>query len=393
MAKNYAALARSVIAALGGVDNISAVTHCMTRLRFVIKDDQLIDSPTLKTIPGVLGVVRSDNQCQVIIGNTVSQAFQEVVSLLPGDMQPAQPVGKPKLTLRRIGAGILDALIGTMSPLIPVTAVKYTYTVIPALVMTWCLSYIERWVDRITPAVTKNFLKPMLIVLIAAPLAILLIGPIGIWIGSAISALVYTIHGYLGWLSVAIMGALWPLLVMTGMHRVFTPTIIQTIAETGKEGMVMPSEIGANLSLGGSSLAVAWKTKNPELRQTALAAAASAIMAGISEPALYGVAIRLKRPLIASLISGFICGAVAGMAGLASHSMAAPGLFTSVQFFDPANPMSIVWVFAVMALAVVLSFILTLLLGFEDIPVEEAAAEARKHQSVQPTVAKEVSLN
>lgn len=381
MAKNYAALARSVIAALGGVDNISAVTHCMTRLRFVIKDDQLIDSPTLKTIPGVLGVVRSDNQCQVIIGNTVSQAFQEVVSLLPGDMQPAQPVGKPKLTLRRIGAGILDALISTMSPLIP------------ALVMTWCLSYIERWVDRITPAVTKNFLKPMLIVLIAAPLAILLIGPIGIWIGSAISALVYTIHGYLGWLSVAIMGALWPLLVMTGMHRVFTPTIIQTIAETGKEGMVMPSEIGANLSLGGSSLAVAWKTKNPELRQTALAAAASAIMAGISEPALYGVAIRLKRPLIASLISGFICGAVAGMAGLASHSMAAPGLFTSVQFFDPANPMSIVWVFAVMALAVVLSFILTLLLGFEDIPVEEAAAEARKHQSAQPTVAKEVSLN
>ena len=500
MAKNYAALARSVIAALGGVDNISAVTHCMTRLRFVIKDDQLIDSPTLKTISGVLGVVRSDNQCQVIIGNTVSQAFQEVVSLLPGDMQPAQPVGKPKLTLRRIGAGILDALIGTMSPLIPaiiggsmvkllamipaiiggsmvkllamilemsgvltkgsptltilnvigdgaffflplmvaasaaikfktnmslaiaiagvlvhpsfielmakaaqgehvefalipVTAVKYTYTVIPALVMTWCLSYIERWVDRITPAVTKNFLKPMLIVLIAAPLAILLIGPIGIWIGSAISALVYTIHGYLGWLSVAIMGALWPLLVMTGMHRVFTPTIIQTIAETGKEGMVMPSEIGANLSLGGSSLAVAWKTKNPELRQTALAAAASAIMAGISEPALYGVAIRLKRPLIASLISGFICGAVAGVAGLASHSMAAPGLFTSVQFFDPANPMSIVWVFAVMALAVVLSFILTLLLGFEDIPVEEATAEARKHQSAQPTVAKEVSLN
>lgn len=349
MAKNYAALASSVITALGGVDNISAVTHCMTRLRFVIKDDQLIDSPTLKTISGVLGVVRSDNQCQVIIGNTVSQAFQEVVSLLPGDMQPAQPVGKPKLTLRRIGAGILDALIGTMSPLIPaiiggsmvkllamilemsgvltkgsptliilnvigdgaffflplmvaasaaikfktnmslaiaiagvlvhpsfielmakaaqgehvefalipVTAVKYTYTVIPALVMTWCLSYIERWVDSITPAVTKNFLKPMLIVLIAAPLAILLIGPIGIWIGSAISALVYTIHGYLGWLSVAIMGALWPLLVMTGMHRVFTPTIIQTIAETGKEGMVMPSEIGANLSLGGSSLAVA----------------------------------------------------------------------------------------------------------------------------------------
>ncbi|MGK0601733.1 PTS cellobiose/arbutin/salicin transporter subunit IIBC [Yokenella regensburgei] len=472
MSKNYPALARAIIDALGGVDNITAVTHCMTRLRFVVVNNERVDAATLKSLSGVLGVVRSDNQCQVIIGNTVSQAFREVTALLPGTLPPAVEQAKPKLTLRRIGAGILDALIGTMSPLIPaiiggsmikllamvlemsgllskgsptltiltvigdgaffflplmvaasaalkfktnlslaiaiagvlvhpafidlmakaaqgeqvqfamipVTAVKYTYTVIPALVMTWCLSYIERWVDKITPAVTKNFLKPMLIVLIAAPLAILLIGPIGIWIGSAISALVYTIHGYLGWLSVAIMGALWPLLVMTGMHRVFTPTIIQTIAETGKEGMVMPSEIGANLSLGGSSLAVAWKTKNPELRQTALAAAASAILAGISEPALYGVAVRLKRPLIASLISGFICGAVTGIAGLASHSMAAPGLFTSVQFFDPANPMTIVWVFGVMALAVVLSFILTLLLGFEDIPVDADAAEARaKH--------------
>ncbi|MDP1260188.1 PTS cellobiose/arbutin/salicin transporter subunit IIBC, partial [Klebsiella quasipneumoniae] len=77
--------------------------------------------------------------------------------------------------------------------------------------------------------------------------------------------------------------------VMSGMHRVFTPTIIQTISETGIEGLVMPSEIGDNLSLGGSSLAVAWKTKNPELLKTALAAAASAIIAGISEPAQYGL--------------------------------------------------------------------------------------------------------
>lgn len=473
MSKNYAAVSRLIVDAVGGASNVAAVTHCMTRLRFVLNVDSAVDAAKLKAIPGVLGVVRNENQCQVIIGNQVSQAYAEVLKLLPAGAVAQQPAAaKGKITLKRIGAGILDALIGTMSPLIPaiiggsmvkllamildmtgvfgkgsstliilnvigdgaffflpvmvaasaaikfktnmslaiaiagvlvhpafidlmakaaqgqqvefiglpVTAVKYTYTVIPALCMTWLLSYIERWVDRITPAVTKNFLKPMLIVLISAPIAIMLIGPLGIWIGSGISALVYTIHSYLGWLSVAIMGGLWPLLVMTGMHRVFTPTIIQTIAETGKEGMVMPSEIGANLSLGGSSLAVAWRTKNPELRQTALAAAASAIVAGISEPALYGVAVRLKRPLIAALISGFVCGGVAGVAGLASHSMASPGLFTSVQFFDPANPMTIVWVFGVMILAVVLSFVLTLLLGFEDIPVAEDA-ESEKAKS------------
>ncbi len=119
MSKNYAALAQQIVAAIGGVDNVAAVTHCMTRLRFVVKDDEQVDSSTLKGLAGVLGVVRSDNQCQVIIGNTVSQAYREVVNLLPGDLRPAEPQGKAPLTLKRIGAGILDALIGTMSPLIP----------------------------------------------------------------------------------------------------------------------------------------------------------------------------------------------------------------------------------------------------------------------------------
>lgn len=89
MAKNYAALANDVVSALGGKENIVAVTHCMTRLRFVLKDESLTDAARLKSISGVLGVVRNDNQCQVIIGNTVSQAYREVVSLLPANLQPA----------------------------------------------------------------------------------------------------------------------------------------------------------------------------------------------------------------------------------------------------------------------------------------------------------------
>lgn len=145
----------------------------------------------------------------------------------------------------------------------------------------------------------------------------------------------------------------------------------------------MPSEIGANMSLGGVSLAVAFKTKNREFRQTALAAASSALIAGITEPALYGVAIRLRRPMIVSVITGFIAGAVAGLAGLASHSMAAPGLFTPVQFIDKDNPTSILWIAAVMAISVVVSFALTLILGFEDIPVEDDEADMVTPASVK----------
>ena len=134
----------------------------------------------------------------------------------------------------------------------------------------------------------------------------------------------------------------------------------------------MPSEIGANLSLGGVSLAVALKTKNSELRQTALAAASSALTAGTTEPALYGVAVRLKRPLLASLITGFVCGCLAGIGGLASRSMVSPSVLTGVQFIDPANPgRSIAWIAGITILSIVLSFVLTLVIGFEDIPEEE----------------------
>lgn len=477
MAQDFKKLASSVVDAVGGVGNVTNLTHCMTRLRFILKDEAKASDETVKNIPGVMGLVKQGGQYQIIIGNNVAAAYKEILALGVdgGATVDASEQPKQKWTLKRVGMTILDAIIGTMTPLIPaiiggsmvkllamlllmtgvvgetnstyvllntigdaaffflpilvavsaskkfgtntylavaiaglmvhpvfmdlmakaaegqavtlamlpITSVKYTYTIIPAIVMSWLLRYIEAGVDRITPLVTKNFLKPMLILLVGAVIAISIVGPAGVWLGNGISAVVYGIHGKLGWLAVAIVGAIWPLLVMTGMHRVFTPTIVTTIAETGSEAMVMPSEIGANMSLGGVSLAVAFKTKNRELRQTALAAASSALIAGITEPALYGVAIRLKRPMIASVITGFIASAVAGLAGLASHSMAAPGLFTSVQFIDKDNPTSILWIAAVMAISVVVSFALTLILGFEDIPVEEDEADMVTPASVK----------
>ena len=467
MAKDYTVISRKIVEQIGGIDNIANVTHCMTRLRFVLKDETLADDEAVKAIDGVMGLVKQGGQYQIIIGNHVGTAYQEVLKLGNFGEQSEIAKGEKKepLTLKKVGNNILDAIVRTMSPLIPaiiggsmvkllvmllgmagilsadsetyklintigdgafyflpmlvaasaakkfktdmflaisiagvlihpdfrsmmeavtvgdtaahfmgipIASVKYTYTVIPSICMTWILSYIERGVDKITPAVTKNFLKPMLILLIAAPIAILIIGPAGIYVGEGISAFVFTVQDKLGFVAVGIMGAIWPLLVITGMHRVFTPTILQTISETGMEGTVMPSEIGANLSLGGVSLAVALKTKNSELRQTALAAASSALIAGTTEPALYGVAVRLKRPLLASLITGFVCGCLAGIGGLASRSMVSPSVLTGVQFIDPANPgRSIAWIAGITILSIVLSFVLTLVIGFEDIPEEE----------------------
>ena len=324
MAKDYAAISKKIVENIGGVENIASVTHCMTRLRFVVKDEGKINDAAVKATDGVMGVVNQGGQYQIIIGNHVEEAYNEVLKM--GDFGEASQVArgekKEPLTLKKVGNNILDAIVGTMSPLIPaiiggsmvkllvmllgmvgvlsadsetykilntigdaafyflpvmvaasaskkfntnmfiaiaiaglmlhpdfrtmmeavtvgdtaahflgipVVGVKYTYTVIPALCMTWILSYIERAIDKITPAVTKNFLKPMLIFLIAAPIAIIVVGPAGIMIGEGISAFVYFVQAKLGFLAVGIMGALWPLLVITGMHRVFTPTILQPV--------------------------------------------------------------------------------------------------------------------------------------------------------------------
>ena len=466
MSKKFKRLAQDILNEVGGADNVNNLTHCMTRLRFNLKNKEIVNKENIKSLSGVIGVVENDEQYQIIIGNDVSNLYSEIDNLLKGSslnhdtLVDEAPKGVKKISLKTIGMGIVDAIIGTMTPIIPgiigasmikllvmflvmtgimnkdssthiilniisdsaffflpvmvavsaaikfktnvslaiavagvfihplfldimkqaaagrqidfmgleLTSVFYPYSVIPALCMTWILSYIEMWVDRFVPSVAKNFLKPMLIILITAPLAIGIIGPLGIWAGNGISSMVYSIHDHLGWFSVALMGAIWPLLVIAGMHHVFTPTVIQNVAQSGHESMVKPAELGANLSLGGVSLAVALKTKNRDLRQTALAAAASAIIAGITEPALYGVALRLKRPMIATVITGFVCGAIAGIGHVSAYSVASPSVLTSIQFIDASNPMSIFWIAGVMLSSLVVSFIVTLLIGFDDIP-------------------------
>ncbi|EOY9181139.1 PTS transporter subunit EIIB, partial [Providencia stuartii] len=120
MSKNYVAVSRAIVDAIGGSENITAITHCMTRLRLVLKSDKPVDLARLKSIDGVLGVVKMDLQYQIIIGNTVSKVYEQVIKLLPeGAVQETQLIAKKSWSFRRVGSGILDALISTMSPLIP----------------------------------------------------------------------------------------------------------------------------------------------------------------------------------------------------------------------------------------------------------------------------------
>ena len=289
----------------------------------------------------------------------------------------------------------LQALFAEGDPVslfaIPVTAANYPYSILPAIIMAWILSKVEKAVDRITPAITKTFLDPMLILLICAPIALWVVGPAGAIAGDALSGALVWIQENLGWLAVGIIGGIYPVLVLFGMHHVLTPIAIASLSSLGYETIVMVAQLGANLAQGGASMAVALRSKNKNMRQTAAAAGFSALVAGITEPAMYGVTLRLKRPFIAVLAASFASGCFAGLMQLKSFSTACPPGHHH-QYIESDRPISILYIALTCLIAVAVSFILTMILGFRDPESAPAAAPAAKPAAAAASLSAERHL-
>ena len=215
--------------------------------------------------------------------------------------------------------------------LIPVTYATYSYSVIPIILAVWSLKYVEKFVDKITPVITKNFLKPMLVVLIEAPIAMIILGPLGAICGNVLSDVVYFIHDKLGFIAVGLVAGIYPFVVMAGMHHASTPIKLGMIATTGYENFICIGELCSNMAQGAASLAVAIKSKNKDFKQIAGSSAFSALLAGITEPALYGVTLRLKRPMLGACIGAVAGGLFGGFFQLKCFGIATPAIVTIVQ--------------------------------------------------------------
>ena len=255
--------------------------------------------------------------------------------------------------------------------LIPVTYASYAYSVIPIILGVWVLSYIERFVDKITPPITKNFLKPMLVVLFASPIIMVVVGPLGSIFGEALSSVIYFIHDKLGFIAIGLVSGIYPFIVMAGMHHAFTPIKLSMIATTGYEGFICISEFCSNMAQGAASLSVAIKTKNKDLKQTAGSSAFSALVAGITEPALYGVTTRLKKPMLGAGIGAAAGGLVGGFFQLKSFGVATPALVTIPQYIESGRPESFMYILITAVVTIGITFVATYLIGFEDIVDEE----------------------
>lgn len=279
----------------------------------------------------------------------------------------------------------------------PVSLVSYSSSVIPIILGVWFMSFVEPVADKVSPKPVKFFTKPLLTLIITAPVTLIVLGPLGNIIGEGIAAGINILNTYASWLVPLVVGTFTPLMVMTGMHYGLIPIGINNIATAGFDTVVGPGMLGSNIAQGGAALAVALRTKNTEVRQLATSAGITAVC-GITEPAMYGISLRFRRPLIAAMIGGGVSGLFMGFTGVGRYTSGSPGLLALPGYIGTEGFRNITFACIGAAIAFGVSFVVSFILGIED-PVEEGQehqAEERKEtaeEADEPAVGAEVKAD
>jgi beta-glucoside PTS system EIICBA component len=267
---------------------------------------------------------------------------------------------------------------------IPITNVAYASQVFPAILGVCFYAYMEKIFTKISPKPIRIFFVPMMSLLLTVPVTLLLLGPIGFKFGTLLTAAILFIYGKFGWLAVGLVAAILPFMIATGMHKALVPYAISSITTLKKELLYLPASLAHNISESGACFAVAIRTKDTDLKSTAISAGISA-MFGITEPALYGVTLQRKRVLASVVISSLIGGLVVGIFGVAGFTAVGPGLASITMFVDEKNSKNFIFALAGFAVSFIVSFILTLILWKED-AVEEIKEEVKTDSLLNKTV-------
>ena len=199
------------------------------------------------------------------------------------------------------------------------------------------------------------------------PIELCLTAPLGNYVGQLLLSMMTAINNVAPWSSVLVVGALAPLLVLTGMHFALIPLVFTQFATVGYDNMLFVAFIGMNFSQFGVSLACAIKSKNVNLKSLAASCALTSFLAGVTEPALYGICVRMKKPLIATWIACITNAVFCAVTQVKVFSFGAPSFFTMPIFMNPDGSMSnFYFAIAAAALTIVVSFAATWILGFDD---------------------------
>lgn len=469
------ALARTVLDLVGGANNVTSVTHCVTRLRFDLKDEAAAKKAELEKTPGVLGVVQAGGQYQVVIGNRVPDVYAALAPMVDGGgatrRSTAEPTRKSNpatavlntiaqlftpivpalagggiikgLLVLAVSLGWMDKTTGTYTILntaadavfyfipvllayttakyfkvdipvalviagslllpslvtyfgdnpqtdffgIPVFGANYASSVIPIILAVWIASFLQRGLNRVLPGPVRLVITPAIVLAVMVPLTLIVFGPVGTLVGKAIGSGFTWLTELSPLVAGIIFGGTYPLLVMFGLHRALVPVGIAEVARTGQTALwafTGPS----NFADAGASAAVGIITKNKATRSVAFAASLTALC-GITEPALYGVNLVFKRPMIGVLLGGAVGGAIAGIGGAHAYAVAIPSVLTIPAFIGAGFVSYLIAI----AVAFIIAFVLTLVLGIKENVETPASAPGAAGDIVAPAAGRVADIS
>ena len=240
----------------------------------------------------------------------------------------------------------------------------YTSTVLPPLFLVLALSYLEKFVDKVIPEVVKSLFTPFICILVMVPLTILVIGPVSDGVATAIANGYNALYNFAPVIAAAVIGGFWQVVVIFGVHWGVTPMILANFDMYGQDTF-QAFQTMAVVAQMGSAFGVFLKSKRQETKSVALSAGITGIF-GITEPTIYGVTLRFKKPFICACISGAVAAAVASFFNSVYYVYAGlPGLLTVVNAIG-ANPTSIVGELIGCAIAIIGSIVLVQIVGFDE---------------------------
>lgn len=459
-------LASAILEKVGGKENIEFLVHCMTRLRFNLKDQSLANQKEIEEIPGVLGTMIQSGQFQVIIGETVPDVYEELCKLAGIAQQQAIDENLDgNVEKKKFGAGLIfEVISGVFAPVVTAFAgagvlkglltlftnygwmandtgvylvlnaaadsvfyflpfilaytsakkfktnevmaliiagiymyptvlagagtqisflginfylVKYASSVLPIIISVWLMSYVYRWISKVTPSFLRVVVVPIVTLLVMAPLSLIVIGPIGYNVGIYVGKLFEWLFAVAPWLGGLVDGATRPLVVFTGTHMMLSPVMINNIETLGYD-MLGPVHCVATMAAAGMCFGAFLKAKK-ESNKTAIFSSFISGFIGVTEPALYGVAFRFKKPLIALMIGGGVSGAFVAMMGAKAISFAMPSII-SLPVYTGSIPTMLIG----LLIAFVLTAVLTYVFGFDEgIEKDQRAIEAEKKNIIK----------
>ena len=253
---------------------------------------------------------------------------------------------------------------------IPVANIGYNGQIFPVVLGTLFMSVVYRFLQNHLPIVLRTVLLPVLTMLITVPVTLIVLGPLGYWVGTALANAVLAIYRAFPALAVGIIGATTVWLVFFGMNNATYPVLFLLLAELGSDPLICTGMAPANVAVGGACLAYALLQSDPDKRGVGISSGITAL-SGITEPGVYGVLFPNRYPLVGAMVGGGIGGFIAGLFGLTQYVVANPGFISFAAYINPDGTWGNFWgMMGVMCLAVVIGFVVTYILGKKQMTKE-----------------------